>query len=537
MAAQSVPLPNVPRASAKIFLSIFSLSTLLWFALILCLLLASRIPVAPTYLVTFDEVNFALSIQKFAPLEHQPQPPGYPLYVALLRLLHIFIPQIERVFLVTGLLGSMLVLLLVWALGNRFIASRTGITAAMLLLFHPAFWFACLTNPIRVYLAAGAAGVALCLAKALSDSRALFWFSIAAFVFGIAAGFRPDLLFVLFPLMVYTAWRLRLRAGAIAIAAVAFLVPASVWLAALFASMGGSRAFIALMTSYWNQQGSTTSPLLGASFSSSAAMAYWAVIWTFAATLSWLWCLPFLLRRGYRILTKRQAEFLLVWLLPGFLFYALVHIGDPDHPLSLIPVTCIAGAAALTAFADTFAPRLLPIIVGVAVILNLLFFIKPINQTAGAASYESLISLDSYMEQVIESIDGLRGRGPVTVVSPAFISGWREVSYYFPRIPVLVIESDDVRYPAGSRWYRGQRYSLPVEAGMITLPGCGTIAWIDPDARPVAESGGTPVNAMPGVPVTDTSAVPNSIYNLRGFRFQTDRRGCAPIPASGAGNF
>jgi hypothetical protein len=218
---------------------------------------------------------------------------------------------------------------------------------------------------------------------------------------------------------------------------------------------------------------------------------------------------------------------LLVWLVPGFLFYALVHIGDPDHPLSLIPVTCIAGAVVLFKFAGGPSGRWLPAAIGAAVGLNVLFFVKPISRTAAAASFETVESLDTYMQQVVESIDALRNEGPVTAVAPEFVSGWRNVSYYFPDVPVLVIESDDPQKPAGSRWYRGQRLALPVSAGTIQLPGCGTIAWIDPDARPVEEPG-KPVQWMPGVPVTGMKTKPDALYKFRGYTFRAARQGCAP---------
>src|SRR6185437_7640328 len=106
-------------------------------------------------------------------------------------------------------------------------------------------------------------------------------------------------------------------------------------------------------------------------------------------------------------------------------------------------------------------------------------------------------------------------------VSLAFISGWRTVSYYFPDISVLVIESDDPRKPSGSRWYRGQRLPLHVSAGTVILPGCGTLAWIDPDARPVAEPDGKPPASMPGAPVTGVEAKPDSSYRFRDFDFRT----------------
>src|SRR5215472_15099557 len=49
--------------------------------LLLTTVVASRLPLAPRHLITFDEINFALAIERFDPGTHQPQPPGYPLFV------------------------------------------------------------------------------------------------------------------------------------------------------------------------------------------------------------------------------------------------------------------------------------------------------------------------------------------------------------------------------------------------------------------------------------------------------------------------
>ena len=269
-------------------------STLLWFALIFALLVASRVVLEPTYLVTFDDINFALSLKKFDPTQHQPQPPGYPLFVGLLRIFGVFVPNVEHLFLVVALFGSAITLVLLWAVGNRLFQERTGLIAALLLLFHPAFWFAAVTNPIRIYLAVGAVGVALCLIKALANGPAVRWYYAAAFVYAVAGGFRPDLLLTLFPLMVYAAWRLRLGLRQGLLSAALFLVPAAAWFAVLASSVGGIRPLILLLQSYGEQQGGSTSPLLGASLSASLGMAYQATVWTFVGALSWRgappWC-------------------------------------------------------------------------------------------------------------------------------------------------------------------------------------------------------------------------------------------------------
>src|SRR3954453_13890227 len=75
---------------------------------LILLLAATRWPLAPKYLYYFDSVNFALALDRFDPSIHQPQPPGYPLYVAFTRLVHLFEPDPEHVFLISGILAGAL---------------------------------------------------------------------------------------------------------------------------------------------------------------------------------------------------------------------------------------------------------------------------------------------------------------------------------------------------------------------------------------------------------------------------------------------
>jgi hypothetical protein len=525
MASSSIPVPENQTRGAAAGFRFSKRSTLFWLALIVLLLIASRVMLAPTYLVTFDEANFALSLKKFDPIHHQPQPPGYPLFVGFLKLFGAFVPHVEQLFLVVAVFGSVVALVLLWAVGDRLFGAPTGLIAALLLLFHPAFWFAALTNPVRIFLAAGAVGVAFCLAKALVSGPAVRWYYAGAFVYAVAGGFRPDLLFTLFPLMVYTAWRLRVDIRQGLLSAGLFLVPAAAWMAALVSSVGGVASLVLLLQSYGEKQGSSTSPLLGASLSASLEMAYRATIWTFVGALSWIWCVPLVLRRNQRIFSKRQSEFLLTWLAPGFLFYVLVHVGDPDHPLSIIPVTCLAGAVLLMRLASRHPPHRLPFIVAVAVLLNVFLFFEPINKTAKAASYKDLVYLDNHIEQIVDSMGAFRAQGPVTAVCPSSAPAWRTVSYYFPDVPVLVLESGDSGIPSGNLWSQNHPLPLPMRAGTVELPACGTVVWIDPTSRPFSEPSQTILSSMPDTPITYAKVKPGMLFRFRGIHFETEPRG------------
>src|SRR5262245_35616283 len=58
---------------------------------------------SPSYIST-DTVNLAASLDSFNPKLHQPQPPGYPLFVAFARLVHWFTPQPEAAFWIISII-------------------------------------------------------------------------------------------------------------------------------------------------------------------------------------------------------------------------------------------------------------------------------------------------------------------------------------------------------------------------------------------------------------------------------------------------
>jgi hypothetical protein len=51
------------------------------------LIVATRLPLAPGQLFTFDDVNLAYSVGHFDVRMSQPHPPGYPLFVMEMRVL------------------------------------------------------------------------------------------------------------------------------------------------------------------------------------------------------------------------------------------------------------------------------------------------------------------------------------------------------------------------------------------------------------------------------------------------------------------
>jgi hypothetical protein len=127
-----------------------------WFAVTFfgVLVLVSRYPYAPGQLFTFDDVNLALSMSHFDVRISQPQPPGYPVFVLEMRVLHwLRFQRPESVLLFLALAGSIAALVLLSEFGRRFFGGLAGFFAACVLLFHPVFWHSGIVSALRVQLA------------------------------------------------------------------------------------------------------------------------------------------------------------------------------------------------------------------------------------------------------------------------------------------------------------------------------------------------------------------------------------------------
>jgi hypothetical protein len=442
-------------------------------AFILVFIVVSRWALAPGYLYYFDSANFALSLESFNPGLHQPQPPGYPLYVGLLRLIHIWVERPEQVQVIAGLLAACGSALLIRVLGAGLFGGAAGILSMVLLASSPVFWFGGLTNQVRVFLSLSSLAIALLGWRALTrpDSP---WRLYAAFAaLGVAGGFRPVAAGLLLPLLLWVwlrtgrSWK-RLAIGLASVAATS--LP---WIAVTVAAVGGPAAMIQIMWDYSNQQFAGSSALFGADTGSAWKMFAAAAVWSTMGALVWIWALPFTARGLKAVFAPPKAAFLAVWFLPPFLFSAFVHIGDPDQALASVPAISVAGGAVLaTLVRAAGARRMLPIAAAILAAHTLMFF-KPPGKLAKAASYPAVSLVDRIVSGAIEAIASLRTEGPVTIVSWGSVVSSRQLEYYFPEDYVLILPGSPGRPDSGAaaEFYRYGNLPIPPGTDGLLRPG------------------------------------------------------------------
>jgi len=330
-----------------------------WFAVALfgVLVLATRYPQAPGQLFTFDDVNLALSVGHFDVRISQPQPPGYPVFVLEMRVLHwLRFQRPESILLFLALASSIAALVLLSEFGRRFYGGLAGFFAACLLLFHPVFWHSGIASALRVQLAMVSVLVAWACWRAWSGERK--WALYSAVVLGISAGVRPEIGPLLLPFWAVCAWRARISAREWVRALAAMAAAVLLWLLpAMFAS-GGPAAYLQANLDYIADQASVSSSLFGA-VPVKWHTTFWRLIaWTCCGLLSWTLAavLAWKRREGWAA-SREKLAFLGLWLLPPFLFAILVHVEDPGQSLAMAPPIALFGGYLFNRALDNWSGR------------------------------------------------------------------------------------------------------------------------------------------------------------------------------------
>jgi hypothetical protein len=436
----------------------------------LALIAATRWPLVPTrHLYHIDNVNFALALDDFNPARDQPQPPGDPLYVALTRWMRPFVPSVELLFPLSGVLGSATALAALWWAAEMMLGARAGCLAALLLAFNPIFWLAGAGNYVRVYLALGAAVVAGLAWKALDGSAVYFAASAAAL--GLFSGFRPEMAVLLAPLVLVPAWRRRAPPWHWLLAAGCAAITTLPWLLVTARASGGLAGMYRLNHGYLAAQSRHTSWLYGASFSEGLRMAGAALYWNLLGAVAWIAFVPQVWSRLREPGSRRVELFLALWFLPPLAFYTFVHIHNPDHALAAIPAVCVAGAWVLTRLSGRRLWWAAPAALAASVIL----FFYPTGSPFWASNYRIAQYTIRTDEQVYARVGLFEKMGPVTVLMRGSYITPREIDYYFPHVPVLDLE----HRPA--LLLEGRSRAPREENGEITI-AAGKLIWLDPVA-------------------------------------------------------
>lgn len=486
-AAAPHSLSSTAAAAAPRTLSTAAAAALAGLAALLC-----RLPFAAHRLWDHDSIQFALAVEKYDLAAHHPHPPGYPLYIGLLKLLAgLGIDSLHGMVslaVLAGALGAAFTVLLTIRLVSRMPpgrdpahsdrsagdpasracpdALRAGLFAGLLYAFNPLLWF--YAELPLLYAVEGGLTVALAY-SALRMGDGPRPFLAACALFALAGGLRPSTMVLLAPLFLLGLWRARRRGrlglplalGGAALSGALVLA----WLVPLCAAAGGLAAYRRIGSEHFNALLPYTSILYGAGWGALGhnleVLAKWTLqgIFPGAAALLSLWLVtPRRIAAGLRLLAP-EFPWLLAWAAPPVLFFALVHVTKAGYTLVYLPAFLVAIAVAATpALAASRRRHLFALVLASLLGGGLFLFgadrrpeqprslalVRNEFNRGAIAAYEAdldklLAALRRYPPQttVLATVE-LSGTG--AAAAEGFLYPWqRHLQWYLPQYPVVLL--------------------------------------------------------------------------------------------------
>jgi hypothetical protein len=476
-------------------------SKVFW-AVMLALLLLTRLPAMASYL-SVDNVNLAFSLEKFDPRIHQPQPPGYPFFVAFGKIVNLVFRDPERTFVAISILVSALCLPVVFLLTRRMFTPWAGGAATFLLLVNPVFWFSAFDGPLRPNLALFSLLTAYCCWRCWNgEKRFAMWGALAL---GVGSGFRPDLLAFLLPLWLISTWLGTKSFRTIAAAGAVLAAVVLIWTSATVIAVGGIQSFRETMVGYTVDQSQGESIVLGSGIGAWLRQVNRLVIWNILGVVTWVWTVPFYLKnRDPLPAIGSQAKFLFAWLVPGLIVQALVHVAAPGHTLFSIPAVCVVGGYVLSRV------RSRDLMLASALVLNAILFLNFLSLPAEVpaagqrgpslmnaflfASFESSLGWIRFADDVartsLKEIEEFtpKDRPCLIITTDTYVSNWfmnwRIGRYYLPKRDFWILFSrgssngvQRIRRDAVVETIESHSFKLPLLKG-------GRILWmVEPDSE------------------------------------------------------
>jgi len=364
------------------------------------LTVATRLPFRARLLPTWDAVQFALALTEYDIVKHQPHPPGYVLYVAVVRALDALLgdPSLSFTWLAIG--SSAVTVLLAYRLAWTLYGRATALVAAVALVASPLFWF---YGVVGLSYTAEAALVTLVamLAWAMRGGHvgSVIWSGLAL---AVAGGVRQSILVVLLPLWLGMAWAGFRRWRPVLGGCVVIALTSAAWFLPMVALTGGVRPYVGAALELFDSTVRATTILgpsgqwlvnvvgLGEAFVLGVGVLLPALAWLLVAgsrqTRQW----------------GARAWFFAAWIVPALGVYAFVHLGQYGYLLTVLPACYILIARWLVLTWGRLAPAV------------------------GAPLWRGVVASTVLAGVVLTHAAFFAAAGPVDVTFPPASASWEE---------------------------------------------------------------------------------------------------------------
>lgn len=249
-------------------------------------------------------------------------------------------PNSTMIFI--NIIFSILTVLLIYFLAKKMFSRKSALVASLLLVFNPIFWF--YGEIAAIYLSEAFFAVLIAYTSyhvLIGDIRFIY---ISALVLGIAGGFRQDLVFFMFPLWFFCIIYKNRNYKRILMAFVVLAVSVLLWFIPTIILTGGYESYSIASKNLLITTFSINSVLFGADITRNLAMDFNLIGWSMIGMgdLCVFILIIFILYKIKKVfklanLINPKVLFILLWILPTFIFYLLVYFAKTGYILIYLP--------------------------------------------------------------------------------------------------------------------------------------------------------------------------------------------------------
>ena len=373
-----------------------------------CLGILTRLPFQ-SQIVWGDGGNFALAVEHFDMRLAQPQMPGmFVIFIGFARFFNLFLHNPTASLVMVNVVASGLAAAMLYVIGTSWFNPRVGWTAALLMLTSPLIWF---NGEMALSHMLEFAWVVLidyaAYRTGLGEKKALFGLGI---LMGLAGGIRPSTPFFLLPVaLVATFVGLRKRKFNlvdVAVAVLMGLIAIALWMIPLIISTGGWGTYWGMIWQWLPLHTERQDADSLVKFLDNVLLLLKAILRTVGLGLiPLLWVVAIKRPNWLRSCRRNWGNSVIALsVLPGFLFFILVHLRRKAQSLTIMPGFILLAALAIVSFSEHIwqgKRQRWALLTAVIISLNGLFFVfGPV----GVPTWREIRSFDAKFIEPIEFI-------------------------------------------------------------------------------------------------------------------------------------
>lgn len=305
-----------------------------------------RLYLRSNYLDDYDSVQFIMGLKDYSIVNHQPHPPGYPVYIFLGRITDLFFNDgLESFTFMSALFGS-LALIPTYLLAKDLFGLRVGILSSIILSLAPAemlFSVVVMSDIVSMFFIAATVYL---LYSGLNSTKCLY---LGSFILGVTMGVRQTDILLIFIFIIILFYKKNQKEFLTSLILLSLGV--TLWLVPVIVDTGVSNFIYAQST-----QGKAASDM--GTLNSLGGLNLSSLIVTVKALISLLkigWSnsiIPFSLiaigaliyriKDSKKLLAEKWQVILLGWMIPYFLLFIFVtYLEFPRYLLPIFPPMAI----------------------------------------------------------------------------------------------------------------------------------------------------------------------------------------------------